>query len=84
MRCNAECVCDETSGIGPGPSRRRDRVGTRCGTSHNRLAVNLLAQDFFCIDKLQHEGEAFFQAEPYTLSQGDAKFIVQKLQKAVQ
>ena len=48
------------------------------------LAENLLAQDFFCIDKLQHEGEAFFQAEPYTLSQGNAKFIVQKLQKAVQ
>ena len=47
------------------------------------LAENLLAQDFFCIDEVQHKGEAFFQAEPYALSQGNVKFIVQKLQKAV-
>ena len=47
------------------------------------LAENMLAQDFFCIDELQHKGEAFFQEEPYALSQGNAKFIVQKLQKAV-
>ena len=34
-RHDAERVCDETSGIGPGPSGRRDRVGTGHGTSHN-------------------------------------------------
>ena len=47
------------------------------------LAENLLAQDFFCIDELQHEGEAVFQAEPYALSQGNVKFIVQKCQNSV-
>ena len=41
MRCDAECVRDETSGIGPGPSGHRDRVGTRCGMSHNMLGRHL-------------------------------------------
>ena len=36
-RRDAECVRDETSGIGPGSSRRRDGVGTRRGTSHNSI-----------------------------------------------
>ena len=31
-----ERVRDETSGIGPGSSGRRDGVGTGHGTSHNR------------------------------------------------
>ena len=34
-RRDAERVRDETSGIGPGSSGRRDGVGTGCGTSHN-------------------------------------------------
>ena len=34
-RRDAERVRDEMSGIGPGSSRRRDRVGTGRGTSHN-------------------------------------------------
>ena len=34
-RRDAERVRDETSGIGPGSSGRRDRVGTGRGTSHN-------------------------------------------------
>ena len=37
-RRDAERVRDETSGIGPGSSGRRDRVGTGRGMSHNRLA----------------------------------------------
>ena len=34
-RRDAERVRDETSGIGPGSSGRRDGVGTGRGTSHN-------------------------------------------------
>ena len=36
-RHDAERVRDETSGIGPGSSGRRDGVGTGRGTSHNSL-----------------------------------------------
>ena len=35
MRRDTEHVHDETSGIGPGLSGRRDGVGTGRGTSHN-------------------------------------------------
>ena len=40
-RCDVERVCDETSGIGPGPSGRRDGVGTGCGMSHNNASEHL-------------------------------------------
>ena len=38
MQRDAEHVRDEMSGIGPGPSGRRDGVGTRRGMSHNSKA----------------------------------------------
>jgi len=47
------------------------------------LAEKLMAQDFYCIDELQDEDDAFFQAEPYSLSQGNVKFIVRTLRDAV-
>ena len=37
MRDNAERIRNEMSGIGPGPSGRRDGVGTGHGTSHNSI-----------------------------------------------
>ena len=43
-RCDAEHVRDETSGIGPGSSGRRDGVGTGRGTSHNMSPHSLLSQ----------------------------------------
>ena len=48
------------------------------------LAEQLMAQDFYCKDELQDEVEMFFGAEPYTLSQGNAKFVVRKLRDAGQ
>ena len=36
MQCDADCIRDETLGIGPGLSRHRDGVGTGRGTSHNK------------------------------------------------
>ena len=47
------------------------------------LAEQLMAQDFYCIDELQDEDETFFWVEPYTLSQGNAKFVFRKLRDAV-
>ena len=47
-RRDAERVRDETSGIGPGSSGRRDGVGTGCGTSHNssqRCSIGLRSGD---------------------------------------
>ena len=37
MQRDAERIRDETSGIGPGLSGRRDGVRTGCGTSHNSI-----------------------------------------------
>ena len=45
-RRDAERVHDETSGIGPGSSGRRDGVGTGRGTSHNRFRPILDNLDF--------------------------------------
>ena len=37
MRRDAERICDETSGVSPGLSGRRDGFGTKHGTSHNSI-----------------------------------------------
>ena len=36
-RCNTGCVGNETSGVSPGLSGRRDRFGTEPGMSHNSI-----------------------------------------------
>ncbi len=48
------------------------------------LVEKFMAQDFYCINELQDKDNTFFQAEPYSLSQGNAKFIVRTLKDAVQ
>ena len=37
MQCDTWRVCDETSGVSPGLSGRRDGFGTEHGTSHNSI-----------------------------------------------
>ena len=39
-RCNVGRVGNETSGVSPGLSGRRDRFGTEPGMSHNREGVS--------------------------------------------
>ncbi|KAF8580383.1 hypothetical protein K439DRAFT_1619845 [Ramaria rubella] len=48
------------------------------------IAEKLTAQDFYCIDEISGKTQQFFEAEPYGLSQGNARFLVRKLKHAVE
>ena len=50
-RRDAERVRNETSGIGPGSSGRRDGVGTGRGMSHSRTLHHALVSERFGIDE---------------------------------
>jgi hypothetical protein len=41
-------------------------------------------QDFFCIDEITYEDEIFYQMCPYSLSQGNTKFVVKSIREAVE
>ena len=47
------------------------------------LAEKLTNCDFYCIDELADVNEAFFQAAPYNLSQGNAMFVVKSIKVAI-
>jgi hypothetical protein len=51
--------------------------------SFNNLANQLLERNFYTIDEIAQENEAFFEAPPYSLSQGNARFIIRSLRDQV-
>jgi hypothetical protein len=55
------------------PQRNLDNIGEK-----------LANQDFFCIDEIADEDEIFYQTSPYSLSQGNAKFVVKSVREAVE
>lgn len=50
----------------------------------NHIGETLSAQDFFCIDEIVDEDERFYQEAPYSLSPGNAKFVVKSIRDAVE
>ncbi|KAF8521646.1 hypothetical protein JB92DRAFT_2827771 [Gautieria morchelliformis] len=49
----------------------------------NNLTNQLLEWDFYTIDELAQENEAFSEAPPYSLSQGNARFVVRSVRDQV-
>ena len=50
----------------------------------NNMGEKLSAQDFFCIDEIADEKEQFYQEPPYSLSPGNAKFVVKSVKDAIE